>query len=207
MNKSKTFSNNIIAASPVIGVMLMIVITVILAAAVASQAPGYLQGMEQVPSATFEVQIKKGMDINGENISFMKIKEVTGSSIDTGNIKIVTSYTDSSNVFHIKEITPGEENTDIGTDGSSLSGVSPYLNNPAIGEFGQDAAVDFGNFVLEPGDVIIAETNEDELENGDTGMEAMIDGWENVSTGDFISVTIVHMSSNRPIFASEVEVM
>ena len=53
---------------------------------------------------------------------------------------------------------------------------------------------------------MIAESNEDDVP-GRTGMEALVSDWKNVTTGDFITVTLVHIPSGKPIFDSEVEVM
>ena len=209
MKLRNTILNNNKAASPVIGVMLMIVVTVILAAAVSSYAGGIGDTTKKAPSATFEVQIKKGVNISGENISFMKIKEITGDSIPTEDIKIVTTYSNSNNNFSLTEVYPNSENTYYLVNGAtpSISSVSPYWSNPAIGDFGTDEEVNFGNYVLKPGVVMIAEANEDDVGSGDTGIEAMISGWENVSSGDFITITLVHIPSGKPMFDSDVEVV
>jgi flagellin-like protein len=206
LKQQKTFIVNREAASPVIGVMLMVVITVILAAAVSSYGSGVISGTQTAPSAAFEVQIKKNIDVSGTIISFMKIKQVTGESIDTKHLKIVTFNANSSDA-PMKEVIPNVVNTNISASGASANGVSPYWNNPAIGTFG-DEAVDFGNFVLKPGVVMIAESNENDVGKSiGTGMEAMISDWANVTKGDFISVSIVHTRSGKVIFQSDVEVV
>ncbi|MDK2830430.1 type IV pilin N-terminal domain-containing protein [Methanolobus sp. WCC1] len=208
MKQRKTFLDNNLAASPVIGVMLMVVVTVILAAAVSSYSGGLVSGTKTAPSATFEVQIKKGVDIGGENISFMKIKEITGDSIDTKDLKIITSYTGGNNDFYLKEVYPNVDNTDV-VNGNTpiITSVSPYWSNPAIGEFGQDEEVNFGNYILRPGVVMIADCNENDVSSYDTGIEAVISGWENISSGDFITVSLVDIPSGKVIFESDVEVV
>ncbi|SFM26637.1 type IV pilin N-terminal domain-containing protein [Methanolobus profundi] len=209
IKQRKTFLRNSAAASPVIGVMLMVVVTVILAAAVSSYAGGIGGNTRTAPTATFEVQIKKDVDIGGDTISFIKIKEITGDSIDTSDLKIITSYIDDNGNFSITEVYPNSENTYLINGGSpSISSVSPYWSNPAIGDFGTDEEVNFGNYVLKPGVVMIAEANENDVPADDaTGMEALVSCWENVSSGDFISVTLVHTPSGKPIFDSDVEVV
>ncbi|MDI3485784.1 MAG: archaeal type pilus assembly protein PilA [Methanolobus sp.] len=208
IKQRKTFLHDNAAASPVIGVMLMVVVTVILAAAVSSYAGGLVGGTKTAPSATFEVQIKKGVDIDGENISYMKIKEITGDSIDTSDLKIITTYADDNSKYFMTEVYPNSVNVDWVDGGSpSIDSVAPYWSNPAIGEFGTDGAVNFGNYTLKPGVVMLAESNEDELSGHDTGLEALVSCWENVSSGDFITVTLVHTPSGKPIFDSDVEVV
>ena len=208
MKLRKTINDNNKAASPVIGVMLMVVVTVILAAAVAAYGGGMVPSTKTAPSATFEVQIKKGVDINGDNMSFIKIKEITGDSIHTKDIKIITSYFNSYNEYNLTELYPNSENTYV-INGAApvIDSVSPYWNNPAIGEFGTDEEVNFGEYVLKPGVVMIAEANEDDVPNHDTGIEAVISAWEKVTPGDFVTVTLVHIPSGKPIFSSDVEVM
>ncbi|WP_406657125.1 type IV pilin N-terminal domain-containing protein [Methanolobus sp. ZRKC2] len=209
MKLQNMFLNNNKAASPVIGVMLMVVVTVILAAAVSSYSGSIGGSTKTAPSAVFEVQIKKGVDIGGDNMSFMKIKEVTGDSIDTKDLKIITTCINSDNNFSVTEVYPNQENTDRINGGSpTINSVSPYWNNPAKGVFGTHEAVNFGNYVLKPGVVMVAESNENDVPKSDrTGMEAMISDWKNVTSGDFITVTFVHIPSGKPIFNSEVEVM
>ncbi|MEA1985722.1 MAG: type IV pilin N-terminal domain-containing protein, partial [Euryarchaeota archaeon] len=55
MKSPKTFFIDINATSPVIGVMLMLIVTVILAAAVGSHTSGMLTSTSPAPMATFEV--------------------------------------------------------------------------------------------------------------------------------------------------------
>ena len=54
---------------------------------------------------------------------------------------------------------------------------------------------------------MLAESNEDDISGHDTGLEAVVSCWENVSSGDFITVTLVHTPSSKPIFESEIEVV
>ncbi|WP_321430983.1 type IV pilin N-terminal domain-containing protein [uncultured Methanolobus sp.] len=209
MKLRNTVINNNKAASPVIGVMLMVVVTVILAAAVSSYAGGLAGVTKTAPTATFEVQIKKGVDIGGENISFMKIKEITGDSIDTRDLKIITTYAVDNSKFSMTEVYPNSSNTYLINGGTpTIPSVSPYWSNPAMGDFGTDEEVNFGNYVLKPGVVMIAEGNEDDVPKDDAcGIEAVIADWQNVSSGDFITVTLVHIPSGNSIFDSDVEVL
>lgn len=201
MKKRKTIFNNNKATSPVIGVMLMIVVTVILAAAVSSYSSGMFGGTKMAPSAVFEVQIKKNVEVDGDTISFLKIKEVTGDTIDTSDLKIVTYYP-KGNATPMTEVIPGQLNANSTDSGNP--GVAPYWNNPAIGEFGDDA-VNFGNYTLKPGVVMMAKCEESSVD--DSGLQAVIAEWENVSEGDFITVGIVHTHSGKVIFESDVEVI
>ena len=216
MNKINMFQNNSKATSPVIGVMLMVVVTVILAAAVSSYSSGMVSTTSTAPTAVFDVKIE--IDAIGNMgpdfpISYMSIKEITGDAIQTKDLKIITI--DAGN--NVTEVLPNSGNTDYSYSGtyidndtvqtysSVVSGTSPYWNNPSDGMFGTNPDKDFGNYTLKPGIVMIA----DEYNNyvGTTGMEAMFSEWSSVKDGDWVTVRIIHIPSQKVIFQTEVEVI
>jgi flagellin-like protein len=180
----KTIFGSEKAVSPVIGVMLMVVVTVILAAAVSSNSVGFMQGSKTAPVAVFEVQIKMDVPVGSDNVSFMKITETTGDTIDTADLKITTYYP-KSNDNPLTEVLP---------TGSDV----PYWNNPAMDE--EDAK--FGNYVVKPGVVMIAQSDSTKDD-----MKTMIADWDDVESGDFITVSIVHTPTGKVIFESDVEVV
>ncbi|MDK2938030.1 MAG: archaeal type pilus assembly protein PilA [Methanolobus sp.] len=158
MKKLNLFSSNLVAASPVIGVMLMVVVTVILAAAVSSYSTGMLKGSEPVPSASFNVEMRvdvpsvdtsTGADMN---ISYIAITMVTGDKIPTDELKIITINPNARGNNKTREILPNVNNTKTG----QYTGVSPFLN---VGKIlrSDSTGVYFGDFVLEPGMTMIAD--------------------------------------------------
>ena len=100
------------AVSPVIGVMLMLVVTVILAAAVSAYSSGMMDTTSKAPVAAFEVDIVKDAEQTGMSAtaSELSIKEITGDSIKTSDLKLITI---NPNAYGIKviETLPNNENT------------------------------------------------------------------------------------------------
>jgi len=191
-------------ASPVIGVMLMVVVTVILAAAVSSYSSGMISTTSAAPTATFDVRMEKDMDCTGMpgfTQSYISIKEITGDSIPTKDLKIITI--DSGG--NVTEVLPNSGNTNYDYGSGPITGTSPYWNNPADGYFGTNPEKDFGNYTVKPGVVMIA----DEYNNyvGTTGMDAMFSEWGSISEGDWVTVRIIHIPSQKVIFQTEVEVI
>ena len=207
MNKINMFQNNSKATSPVIGVMLMVVVTVILAAAVSSYSSGMVSTSSTAPTAVFDVKIEKDIDATGMpglTLSYISIKEITGDAIQSKDLKIITI--DAGN--NVTEVLPNSGNTDYNYTYATttyVTGTSPYWNNPSDGMFGTNPDKDFGNYTVKSGVVMVA----DEYNNyvGTTGMDAMFSEWNSVKDGDWVTVRIIHIPSQKVIFQTEVEVI
>ncbi len=208
MNKKNMFQNNSKATSPVIGVMLMVVVTVILAAAVSSYSSGMVSTTSTAPTAVFDVKIEKNAigDMGPDYpFSYISIKEITGDAIQTKDLKIITI--DAGNT--VTEVLPNSGNTDYSFTSNNTtydrSGTSPYLNNPSDGYFGTSPDKNFGNYTVKSGVVMVADkySNYD----GTTGMEAMFSEWNSIKDGDWVTVRIIHIPSQKVIFQTEVEVI
>ncbi|MCD4704319.1 MAG: type IV pilin N-terminal domain-containing protein [Methanosarcinaceae archaeon] len=228
------------ATSPVIGVMLMLTVTVILAAAVGSHTSGMLTSTSPAPMATFEIHIARDVPIqvDGQNttMSYLSIKEVTGDSIPTTDLRIITNNPQARGNVTIMEISPGVENTyyrssypsHLAENFGYRGGVSPYWNNREGELFGSgsfDSRVrNFGNYTLRSGVCMVADEYEEYtggiwdpvegkyamaigLPTTATGMQACFADWDSVSTGDFVNVRIIHIPSRTMLFRSDVEVM
>ncbi|MEA1984584.1 MAG: type IV pilin N-terminal domain-containing protein, partial [Euryarchaeota archaeon] len=226
--------------SPVIGVMLMLIVTVILAAAVGSHTSGMLTSTSPAPMATFEVHIARDMStqVDGQNttISYMYIKEVTGNSIPTTDLRIVTDNPHARGNVTIMEISPGMENTyyrssypsQLAENSGYRAGTSPYWSNREGEVFGlgseDSRARNFGNYTLRSGVCMVADEyggytggtwdpmdGEYDMAIGlpttATGMQACFADWDSVSTGDIVNVRIMHIPSRTMLFRSDVEVM
>ncbi|SFM26685.1 type IV pilin N-terminal domain-containing protein [Methanolobus profundi] len=222
MKKLKGFLNSSLAASPVIGVMLMVVVTVILAAAVSSYTTGMLPGSQDVPKASFDVDMRKDISTSHGNMSYIAITMVTGDKIPSKDLKIVTINPNAEGEYKTREILPNNNNTAT----QSFTGVSPFWNLgnfPTTGQF-------FGEYMLESGMTIIADeyanyvgavwepdtgkytTNPD---GNMTGMQAMFADWgddpsdpsdDTVHSGDVVTIKIIHTPTNKVIFTKDVVV-
>ena len=88
------------AVSPVVGIMLMLVVTIIIAAVVSAFSGGLI-ATPQAPDAIFDVHIyaQEHMGVNqfsGFNVPDMTISEISGDAIPTRDLKITTTYTNKS---------------------------------------------------------------------------------------------------------------
>ena len=207
------------AASPVIGVMLMVVVTVILAAAVSAYTSGMLPGSQDVPSASFDIEMRTDISTVYGNLSYMTITMVTGDKIPTRDLKIITINPNARGENKTRTILPNVNNTRT----RSFIGVSPFWN---LGNFPQTGQF-FGEVLFEPGMTLVADEyanyepdavwNE---ERGDydlmpegnmTGMQAMFADWgedpageHSIKPGDVVTIKIVHIPTNKVIFIKDV---
>ena len=82
------------AISPVIGVMLMLVVTVVIAAAVTIFATGVVGETEAAPVATLNVEILSNQEsLEGLNGPELFITHVSGEAVDTRDIELRFSWT------------------------------------------------------------------------------------------------------------------
>lgn len=189
------------AVSPVIGVMLMLVVTVILAAAVSSTSTGLMKSTDAAPTAVFDVECVKDVEAWGYLLSYIQIKEVTGDSIPTNDLKIVITANGTVTETLPNNNLANYENIDY--PGYPTTGSAPYWNN-GVNYFGAPE-VNFGNYTLKSGVAMIA----DEYSNydGTSPLGSMISNWDDIDDGDFINVKIIHLPTQKVIFATDVEVV
>lgn len=84
------------AVSPVVGVMLMLVVTIIIAAVVSSFASGLGDTAEPAPVASYEFIIKAGISENVKSSSGtypFELRVLQGDSIPSKDLQIITTYT------------------------------------------------------------------------------------------------------------------
>jgi len=93
------------AVSPVVGVMLMLIVTVILAAVVNSFAGGLAGTQKKTPQASFDVKIRS-KETTGWTPEFV-MKHLGGDPVDTDSVKLVTKwYNESTGKWEIQETYP-----------------------------------------------------------------------------------------------------
>jgi len=99
------------AVSPVVGVMLMLVVTIILAAVVASFAGGLSTSTEATPMVTF------GADFSRTDGLVMTINSISSGSIDTDDLIIQVSDIESTEFIDVSSsyFTSSTDNLKAGT--------------------------------------------------------------------------------------------
>ena len=95
------------AISPVIGVMLMLAVTIIIAAVVVAVSTGMMTESEPAPSAVFEVVIDRNVviDDGSSGMGFLagpdlSITHISGDAVHSKDMKLFFSWTDSEGEFH-----------------------------------------------------------------------------------------------------------
>ncbi len=182
------------AVSPVIGVMLMIVVTIIIAAVVSAFAGDLSSGSEKktTPVASIQCQIMKPDDTD----AVLTMKHLSGDAIDTKYVRIIVSYTDSAGTPHQKRTSGYTASGLIDSEGATTTAFVPYLTDAKIGDAG-DTATNFGNFVWVPGEIISTGSA-----NGFTGITGIAP--VNLRVGTTINVKLVDTHTQKAIIDQDV---
>lgn len=167
--------------SPVIGVMLMLVVTIIIAAVVSGFASGLTDSSTDTPVATFEFKVYSAYVIAstaGNGIEpYVEATMKGGEAIDTADLKIVSYHKDENGTLCSYEFTESDVTrpahyspnaflsfTGISTDtffgdtasywhtGDKFTGGPEYLLNVASPQAGDKIEI---NMVYEPSNTII----------------------------------------------------
>jgi archaeal type IV pilus assembly protein PilA len=163
------------AVSPVIGVLLMLVVTIIIAAVVSGFAGGLTGGAKTAPTASIDVKIKAlenygGMPPWGDGYYCpgITIEHLSGDALPTKDLQIITYITNPTS----GEIVKGGLNGEKSVKGNASWTMSGWLDSKYCGvlflndqnRFGTDTVQDsangndnwFGNSsaIFRPGDIL-----------------------------------------------------
>jgi len=107
------------AVSPVVGVLLMLVVTIIIAAVVSGFAGGLTGGTTKAPTASLEVHVKaaelQGGTSSGDYVPALTIKHMGGDVLPTKNLKVTTFFKNQST----GELTQGTLEGEVAVPGRS----------------------------------------------------------------------------------------
>ena len=223
------------AVSPVVGVMLMLVITIIIAAVVSGFAGQFTGNAQSAPGVTMDISIKNtGLySTSGFEADVLSVTE----PIPTKNLKITTVWSKggkthttvsdgSNNVFgwDIKAGMPADSSAPYGY-GNGVTAVNAGVPNNKEQQFGQ--------YTLESGTVMKAMPcgqkggyggsaadkgygleqaykYKDWTYTAGTTVDAMQgllgEGWEDLRAGDVVKVSFFHVPSGKIILEKEVVV-
>jgi FlaG/FlaF family flagellin (archaellin) len=200
------------AVSPVIGVMLMLVVTIIVAAIVGVFVGNIGGGTTVAPSAAFDVRITS---YGGENHDqyVMTFEHVGGDPVPTRDLRIqtITTLTDGSSKAAM--VTSYDQPVPIYKKmGDTETKVKiPYLVDASKGNPG-DPAVDFGNFTFTSGNMISSGTTVGTCGYDITGQHLRIPsmlGFDSEKVPEFgpgceVEVKLVHIPSDKVIYSKKV---
>jgi len=216
------------AVSPVVGVMLMLAVTIMIAAIVSATAGSFSNTEKKAPGAILDVSIYAAKDYGDFSAPTMTIRHVSGNVLQTKDLQIVTYYT----VPKTGNISRGSlmgENSVKGNDtwplftSSKLCGTM-FINDKNRPEFGTDTLQSsggnanwFGNVsaAFKPGDILVTpaqycgksgDGSSITNPNPNPGMEQL---FPNVNTNEFqvggvVTVKIIHTPSGQIIFDKDV---
>jgi FlaG/FlaF family flagellin (archaellin) len=222
------------AVSPVVGVMLMLAVTIMIAAIVSATAGSFSGTEKKAPSAILDVSIYAAKDYGGYYTPTMTIRHISGNVLQTKDLQIVTYYTVPTTGNISRGSLLGESSV------NGLSGWDPFSDAARCGtlfindenRFGTDTVQSsgghanwFGNAsaTFNPGDILVTPAqycgNNDMDGNlhRNPGMEQLFpnvnfiegSGADGPATGEFpagavVTVKIIHIPSGQIIFDKDV---
>jgi len=218
------------AVSPVVGVLLMLVVTIIIAAVVSGFAGGLVSGQQKAPS----ISIKPQLINSGYYHDTAFVMEVTGVSepIPTKDLKIVTQWSHNATVSG-GNVTQGNViNYQYYT--ASTTGVAPIGFGSGVGTWSIYNNVQpeqqFGNYTLTGGSIMrcypagpfstlqggygqaagryLYDYSGSVITSGqtDTMMAVLGSNWYWLRPGDVVSVKLVHVPTGATIYDGKVPV-
>ena len=223
------------AVSPVIGVMLMIVITVVIAGVVAAFGTGMTGDMEPAPNVVLDIKIMSNFgalssdqtgDLRGPDF---QILHVSGDPLDTGDIEIQIAWIDQDGKSHYSTYSAAEYKSKHGMNwGSRYQPMYVKMQVPYTGADYTYGSMNldyyFGDVVLTPGLRATATTDFLALGKNNVGspfMDAIFCSSGEIKTSDSVTdpgimkylpagtpveITILHIPSNTIIYEKEVVV-
>ncbi|PWR70658.1 hypothetical protein DLD82_15290 [Methanospirillum stamsii] len=170
------------AVSPVVGVLLMLVVTIIIAAVVSGFAGGLVDNKDKTPQASIDAILTQSTTFGNEYE--LVFKHLGGDPINTKNVQLITTWTNSTGVTNYQRTsapsyndttsfeyrsgsesnyTLSELNTHYSYNGTDTYYNEPYLvvpgDTPADGT-GLETELWWGNYIFKSGDVAkISTTN------------------------------------------------
>lgn len=121
------------AVSPVVGVMLMLVVTIIIAAVVSSFASGVITSTEKAPSAVLDVKIYSAANVGGTMSKTyapdFTIDHLSGDALNTADLKLVFTWKNATgHIFRSIYDGPGMTNFSEDFPYYSYHNSSLYMN-------------------------------------------------------------------------------
>ena len=207
------------AVSPVVGVMLLLVVTVIIAAVVATFASGLVSTQQAAPTVAADVEILS-VDTSSSKYAAgkfeMKIVAVS-DDVPTKDLKLVTKYVVNSRDDPKVKVSGGAtvygkvNNTNYdGHEYVSPLGFGPGVQGSAVtsGDYGTNQQ--FGYYSLTEGTYMQntgLDTAGGPLDTGTDALDAILgEEWTHLKPGDTVDVTLIHVPTNGVLFSKTVTV-
>ncbi|MDP3563694.1 MAG: type IV pilin N-terminal domain-containing protein [Methanoregula sp.] len=210
------------AVSPVVGVMLMLAITVMIAAIVSAAAGGLSGTEKKAPSAILDVTFYAAKDYGGYSMPSMTIKHISGNVLPTKDLQLITYYRTPSGTTVKGSLTgqvaiKGNDTCTTTFKADKFCGVL-FINDE--NRFGSGMIQDsdkgyaswFGNAsaTLRPGDILATPAQLCGASCNNPSMEFLFPGVNLNSefpVGSVVSVKIIHTPSGQIIYDKDVVIV
>ena len=199
------------AVSPVVGVMLLLVVTVIIAAVVATFASGLVSTQQAAPTVAADVEILSADTYKAYgSVGKFEMKIVAVSDdVPTKDLKLVTKYVVnnkiSGNVTYGKVNNTKYENQYGKYEYASPIGFGPGVQGPAVTSGQYDTNQQFGYYSLTEGTYM--QNTGSSYSTGTDALDAILgEEWTHLKPGDTVDVTLIHVPTNGVLFSKTVTV-
>lgn len=212
------------AVSPVVGVMLMLSLTVMIAAIVSAAAGGLSGTEKKAPSAILDVTIYAAKDYGGYSLPSMIIKHISGNALQTRDLQLILYYRTPSGITVKGNLSGQNAVSGDNAWGSYTSGTYCgvlFINDE--NRFGSDPlegsstghASWFGNpsATFRPGDLLVTPAQYcGPASPHNTGMEYLFPGVDlsdpaEFPAGSVVTVKIIHVPSGQIIYDNDVVIL
>ena len=200
--------------SPVIGVMLMLVVTIIIAALVTGFSSSLVDTETASPVSYLDVEILANQGAALDQY-VMNIKHLGGDTLDTADLEITSEYAYDQYDATAKTVTAHRTSATITSvsrsvilqkktaETDAIRAKVPYLSDMSV-ETPSDPAVQYGSFDFTAGDIMTT--------GNSVGTQMMLTGSSTgklpagFGVGSKVDISIMHVPSNTVIFSKEVRV-
>lgn len=229
----KECANRDDAVSPVVGVMMMLVVTIIIAAVVSGFAGGLASGEQKAPQVSIETHIVNSGLYSTSGFT-MEVKSVS-EPVSTGDLKLITSWVSRDGTHGGASVMPNSG----GVQWSYYTGrTTPFGFGPGVENWGTYASMGesmcWGNFTLQAGTIcraypagpygpggataaggygVISPTYEyvdgtsyNYATNVDFIQPVLGQNWNLTRPGDIVNVKILHIPSGKFIYNADIAV-
>jgi len=218
--KRLTGKNGEDAVSPVVGVMLMLVVTIIIAAVVSGFAGGLIGSNSNTKTPTLAMNVKIANSGNNGTTIFAATVTSISVPVSTSKLLLTTSYstTMKNPAYTTAGATAGiQTGKAVMSGGNSTLYGAPFGFGPGVSGTQNFAAPytanqTFGNFTLAQGTGLVAEpaSTYAGFFNSGGSSSAMYtilgSGWEQLSPGDIVTVRVIYTPTSKAIFQQDVVV-
>lgn len=205
----------------VVGVMLMLVVTIVIAAVVSGFAGGLIGSNSNTKTPTLAMDVKIANSGNYGTTMFSATVTSISAPVSTSKLILTTSY--STTMKSQSWTTAGQYNGWPAVGKGFMSGGNSTLNGAPFG-FGPGvsgtqniagtytANQTFGNFTLTQGTGLVAEPSSTYAGYVGSGSSTspmytvLGSGWEQLSPGDVVTVRVIYTPTSKAIFQQDVVV-